>query len=236
MLLKKFLNVINSKEIESGKTWYALALAPNNLVWPSEGSDPVVRAEGTAGVARAVEERPGSVGYGALSIIRGGVAKFIPPLGGSGRPTFWVTVQNGVDLEKNPTYADPSTNEEAEAKAKSNCEETFYTDGAKKWAPSTEETWIEVTTAKKEQHYPVCGFMYDFSLTKFNGVHPSSESPTAGSVRTAFDYLNFVLSSGTGGGQTHIDEGEDLLSLPVAEEAQKNVLKRAREGVSKIAF
>ena len=67
-------------------------------------------------------------------------------------------------------------------------------------------------------------------------VTGSLEAPTEGSVRSAYDYLNFVLATGPGGGQTLIGNNVDYLGLPTSEEASKNVLKIAREGVSKIGF
>ena len=240
-LFKKYLNLVYSKEIPTaeGKTWKQLAETAHNTTWPNEAGDPVIRGEGNGGVATEVAANAGSVGYINLADARKN-GKFSPPLGGSGTPTFWVDIENGkitVEGKKVPTYADPSTNGDAESKANSNCEETLYTNGKKKFPPPlTEEAWNEVSTSKTEKNYVICGFTYDLSLTHFSGVTGSLEAPTAGSVRSAFDYLNFVLATGAGGGQTLIGSNVDYLGLPTSEEASKNVLKIAREGVSKIGF
>jgi ABC-type phosphate transport system substrate-binding protein len=235
-LFKKFLGVVFPKEAEPGKTWKQLAEAANNVVWPNEAGFPVIRGEGNGGVAKELVAHPGTVAYINLADARAN-AGLVPPAGGAGTPVFWVEVENGKNAEKKPTYADPSTNGEELAKASSNCEETLYTNGKKKFPPpTTEEPWNEVSTAKVQKHYPICGFTFDLSLTKFKGVKGSAEEPTAGSVRTAFDYLSYVLATGPGGGQTLIGEEKDYLGLPESEEAAKNVLKVAREGVKKITF
>jgi ABC-type phosphate transport system substrate-binding protein len=240
-LFKKFLNIVYPKEISTAgnKTWKQLAESANNTTWPNEAGDPVIRGEGNGGMANEVVANPGSVAYINLADARKN-GKFTPPLGGSGTPTFWIEVENGkitVEGKKVATYSDPSTNGDAEAKANSNCEETLYTNGKKKFPPpATEEAWNEVSTSKVEKNYVICGFTYDLSLTKFSGVTGSLEAPTEGSVRTAYDYLNFVLATGVGGGQTLIGNNVDYLGLPTSEEASKNVLKIAREGVSKIGY
>jgi len=98
-----------------------------------------------------------------------------------------------------------------------------------------------VSAAKLQKHYPICGFTYDLSLTSFKGVPTgekgSLEAPTEGSVRSAFDYLNFVLAEGAGGGQTLIGENKDYLGLPTTpENPTTDVLGIARKGVAKITF
>ncbi len=240
-LFKKYLNLVYPKPIATaeGKTWKQLAESAHNTTWPDEGADPVIRGEGNGGVATEVAANAGSVGYINLADARKN-GNFTPPLGGAGKATFWVEVENGkitVEGKKVSTYSDPSTNGDAEAKANSNCEETLYTNGKKKFPPPTaEEAWNEVSTSKTEKNYVICGFTYDLSLTKFSSVTGSAEAPTEGSVRSAYDYLNFVLATGAGGGQTLIGNNVDYLGLPTSEEASKNVLKISREGVSKIGF
>jgi ABC-type phosphate transport system substrate-binding protein len=235
-LFKKFLGVVFGKEVETGKTWKQLAESANNTTWPNEAGFPVIRGEGNGGMAKEVVAHPGSVAYINLADARANKG-LVPPAGGANTSVFWVTVENGKNAEKKSTYADPSTNGEVEAKAASNCEETLYTNGKKKFPPpTTEESWSEVSAAKVQKHYPICGFTYDLSLTKFKGVKGSAEEPSAGSVRTTFDYLNYVLATGPGGGQTLIGEEQDYLGLPESEEAAKNVLKIAREGLKKVSF
>ena len=240
-LFKKYLNLNYSKEIATAenKTWKQLAESAHNTTWPNEGADPVIRGEGNGGVATEVAANAGSIGYINLADARKN-GKFTPPLGGANMPTFWVEVENGkitVEGKKVSTYSEPSTNGDVEAKANSNCEETLYTNGKKKFPPpAATEAWNEVSTSKVEKNYVICGFTYDLSLTHFSGVTGSAEAPTVGSVTSAFDYLNFVLATGAGGGQTLIGESKDYLGLPTSEEASKNVLKIAREGQAQIAF
>jgi ABC-type phosphate transport system substrate-binding protein len=240
-LFKKFLGVLYNKEVEPGKTWKQLAEKANNTVWPVEGTDAVIRGEGNGGMAKELAAHPGAVAYINLADARSNKG-FTPPVGGAGTPKFWLEIENGKNAEKITTYADPSTNGDAEATANSNCEGTLYTNGTKKFPPpTTEETWNEVSAGKKQKHYPICGFTYDLSLTSFKGVPTgekgSLEAPTEGSVRSAFDYLTFVLAGEAGGGQTLIGESKDYLGLPTTpENPTTDVLGIARKGVAKITF
>jgi ABC-type phosphate transport system substrate-binding protein len=230
-LFKKFLNVVFGKEIEPGQTWKTLAEKAHNTTWPNEGADPVERGNGNGGVATKIETTAGSIGYVNLADARANKS-FTKPTGGSGMARFWVKIENGKG-----TYADPSTNEDGETAANANCLGTLYINGKKKFPPPTvTENWNEVSASKSQKNYPICGFTYDLSLTKFSAVKGSLEAPTEKSVRTAFDYLNFVLAGGAEGGQTQIGENKDYLGLPESEEASKNVLKIARDGVKKIGF
>jgi ABC-type phosphate transport system substrate-binding protein len=238
-LVKKWFNVVFRKEVEPGKTWQKLAESANNTTWPNEATDPVVRGEGNGGVAKEVANNAnaGSIGYINLADARANKS-FSPPTGGAGKTTFWIEVENAA--KPVPTFADPSTNGDAEVQANSNCEETLYINGKKKFPPpTTEEVWNEVSAAKAQKNYPICGFTYDLSLTKFSAftvAKGSQEEPTEKEARTAFDYLNFVLSAAPGGGQALIGANEDYLGLPTAAEAKANVLKIAQEGQAKIGF
>jgi ABC-type phosphate transport system substrate-binding protein len=240
-LFKKYLNIVYSKAIPTAgeKTWKQLAESANNTTWPNESGDPVIRGAGNGGMANEVAANAGSIGYVNLADARAN-GKFTPPLGGANTPTFWAEVENGkitVEGKKVSTYSDPSSNGDVAAKASSNCEETLYTNGKKRFPPpAASEAWNEVSTSKTEKNYVICGFTYDLGLTHFSGVTGSTEAPTVGSVTTAFDYLNFVLATGAGGGQTLIGENQDYLGLPTSEEASKNVLKIAREGQAQINF
>jgi ABC-type phosphate transport system substrate-binding protein len=240
-LFKKWLGVVFTKEVETGKTWKQLAEKAANTTWPVEGTDPVVRGEGNGGMAKELEKTPGGIAYINLADARSNKG-YTPPTGGASTSKFWLAVENGKNAEKVTTYTDPSTNGDEAATANSNCEATLYTNGKKKFPPpTTEETWNEVSAAKLQKHYPICGFTYDLSLTSFKGVPTgekgSLEAPTEGSVRSAFDYLNFVLAEGVGGGQTLIGENKDYLGLPTTpENPTTDVLGIARKGVAKITF
>jgi ABC-type phosphate transport system substrate-binding protein len=236
-LFKKWLGVVYKKEVEPGKTWQQLAESANNTSWPNEGTDPVVRGEGGGGLTKVVAETPGAIGYAGLADSRAN-KNFSPPLGGAGKTTFWTTIENAS--KPTHTYADPSTNGDAEAKANSNCEETLYVNGKKKFPPpSTTELWNEVSAAKFQKNYPICGFTYDLSLTKFSAftvAKGSQEEPTEKEARTVFDYFGFLLNAEAGGGQALIGNNQDYLGLPTSVEAKANVLKIAQEGATKINF
>jgi ABC-type phosphate transport system substrate-binding protein len=233
-LFKKYLWVVNKKEVEPGKDWKKLAESANNTVWPKEAEHPVLKGEGNGGVASEVVAHASTIGYINLADARANGA-FTPPTGGAGTATFWVEIENGkitVEGKKVSTYADPSTDGDVAAKAKSNCEETNYTNGKRKFPPeSAAEPWNEVTTSKTEINYVICGFTYDLGVEKMGTFTVGSkEAPTSGALRTAYDYYQFVLADGAGGGQTLINENTDYLGLPTA------IKTIARAGIARLSF
>jgi ABC-type phosphate transport system substrate-binding protein len=233
-LFKKYLWLVDKNEVEAGKTWKTLAESANNTTWPKEAEHPVLRGEGNGGVATEVANNASTFGYINLADARAN-GSFTPPTGGAGTATFWVEIENGkitVEGKKVATYADPSTDGDVAAKAKSNCEETNYTNGKKKFPPeSTSEPWNEVTSSKTEPNYVICGFTYDLGLEHMGTFTVGSkEAPTSAALRTAFDYYNFVLADGAGGGQTLIGENTDYLGLPSA------IKTIARAGIKRLSF
>lgn len=147
---------------------------------------------------------------------------------------FWAVVESNKEL-----YVDPSTNGEVATVADSNCAETLYTNGKKKFPPpTTTELWNEVTTAKQQKNYDVCYITYDLALTKYSAFTKGTtveEAPTEAEARTVADYLGYELSTGPGGGQ-EAAAGNDYAKLPTNENPTLSVLKIAQEGVAKVAF
>jgi ABC-type phosphate transport system substrate-binding protein len=237
-LFKKYLWLENKKEVEPGKTWKNLAESANNTTWPKEkeAGHEVLRGEGNGGVAAEVAANASTIGYVNLADARhDGHFTPAPGTGGAGTATFWAEVENGkitVEGKKVATFADPSTNGDEGAKAQSNCAETNYTNGSKKFPPeSTALPWNEVTSATKEPNYVICGFTYDLGLEHMSTfTSGSKEAPTEKAERTQYDYYNFVLADGVGGGQTLIGEETDYLGLPSA------IKKIAREGIERLSF
>ena len=96
-----------------------------------------------------------------------------------------------------------------------------------------------MSASKFQKNYPICGFTYDLSLTKYSAftvAKGSKEEPTEKEARTVVDYYGFLLGTGPGGGQTLIGANKDYLGLPTSAEAKANVLKIAQEGAAKINF
>jgi ABC-type phosphate transport system substrate-binding protein len=236
-ITKKYLYLLDKKEVEPGKTWKTLAESSNNTTWPKETEHPVIRGEGNGGVATEIAKNASSFGYVNLADARAN-GSFTPPTGGAGTETFWAEVENGkitVEGKKVATYADPASNGDVAAKAKSNCEETNYTNGKIKFPPeSTALPWNEVTTSKTEPNYVICGFSYMLGLEKMGtftaNVSKVGKPPTEEAERTAFDYYNFVLADGAEGGQTLIGENTDYLGLPTA------IKTIARAGIKRLSF
>lgn len=230
---KKFLFEINKEAVDGTETWNELAENNENLKWPAE-TEGLVRAKKGSGIAEYVAAHPGTIGYANLNEVRK-VAAFTPAGGGGeGTAIFWPELQS-----KGSKYQDPSTNKEEDAAANANCKSESYISlngvgKAGKFPPaSTEAVWNEVTANKVQKaSYPLCGFTYDLSLTKFSDFIGSDaeNEPSAAEVETVKNYLNYVLTTG----QTAL-EGQDFLGLPAGKKGG-NVLKIATEGVAKITF
>jgi len=185
------------EKLDNGKSWDENAALAKNTNWPNESSNPVIRAAKSSGEATEVSTHPGTIGYVTLPSAR---AKF-----GAGGSTFWVQLENGPGK-----YAEPSSNGFTTTVADSNCTETPYTNGTKKFPPATVYLpWNEVTTALETPNYSLCGLTYVVALKKYND-YPLT---TAKEARTVYDYVNYILSTGPNGGQTAIHEGHDYEAL-----------------------
>jgi len=223
----KWLGVFSTGKVSEGKTWKELAEVANNTIWPNEALHPVARGNGGGGVVKKVTETPGGIGYANLADARAN-ADFVPPTGGSGKPFFWAEVENSAG-----SYSEPSTNGEVAEKQNSNCGETKYTNGKKKFPPPTaKELWNEVTTAKVQTTYEICYLTYDLSLTKYHGFTKGTtvvEPPTEKEVETTSQYFKYELNTEANGGQK-VAEGQDYLGLPA------EVLAISVKGQGEIGF
>jgi ABC-type phosphate transport system substrate-binding protein len=245
----KYLGVVFKKPVIGTETWNQLGEKTNNTTWPSEGEHPVLRGNGGGGVVSAVAANAGSVGYANVSDARSnGNFTAAPGKGGSGTATFWAEIEANtekVEGKNVAVYRDPATNLDSNTKGSSNCSNVLYTNGKKKFPPpTTEELWNEVIGAKKQPvAYDICYLSFDLALTKYSAFtkgivkegEPFTETPTAGEAQSVKDYLGYVLSTGSGGGQPAA-EGEDYSAIPTSEEASQNVLEIARKGVAKVGF
>jgi hypothetical protein len=158
------------------------------------------------------------------------ISSFVPASGGAGTATFWVPIQDNGINQKKEKYADPSSNGDVAAKATANCALTKFTNGkGTKFPPaSVADQWDSVTTETKEKNYPICGIVFDIALGKYSAF----PAATAGEAQTVQDYVNYSLSTATGGGQT-------LLNSNDYEELPSKLLKEstsATEGVGLIGF
>ncbi len=232
-VLEKFLYEINKEAVDGSETWTQLAEQVENNKWPDE-TENLVSAEKGSGIAAKVASTAGSIGYANLNEVRANTAFTPAGGGGEGSAIFWPELQS-----KGSKYQDPSTDLETNAAANANCsgEDYISLNGVGKQGKfppaSTEDAWNEVTANKVEKaSYPLCGFAYDLSLTKFSDFLGSEagNEPSAAEVETVKSYLGFVL----GEGQTLLNN-HDFLSLPTGKKGG-NVLKIAQEGVTKIAY
>jgi len=126
---------------------------------------------------------------------------------------FWAELE---DISgKTPSYADPSTNGDAEPKANSNCGGVTYTSFKTKPLPSAAMPWNGVSASKKNAtgRYTLCGLSYVIALSKYAPYPGTSESE----VRTVYDYLQYILDLGAEGGQVFLGSpGTDYAELVAA--------------------
>jgi ABC-type phosphate transport system substrate-binding protein len=232
-ILKQYLNLINGNPLTTSsgsETWAELSEGSLNTVWPT-GSTPIISSASTGDNAeiKEVAATPSSIGYGSLSDVRL-ITSFVPPSGGAGTAAFWVPIQDNGINQKKEKYADPASNGDVDAKATANCALTKFTNGkGTKFPPaSVADQWDSVTTETKEKNYPLCGIVFDVAFGKYSAF----PSATAGEAQTVQDYVNYSLSTATGGGQT-------LLNSNDYEELPSKLLKEstsATAGVGLIGF
>ncbi|HME02559.1 MAG TPA: substrate-binding domain-containing protein [Solirubrobacteraceae bacterium] len=234
-IFKKYLAVINGSrtfEVEepksgtktAGQNWTTIDEGTLNQSWPVETAVTQETGEGGGALVETVEEDPSSIGYANVADARAKTKKvglvtytFAPragDTGGKGTEVFWAPVENKAAAgAKVATYADPSTDLEASEKpTQANCLETEYTNGTKAFPPKkTGDAWNEVTTSLTEKNYTLCGLTYDLGYDKYG----STAFGAAGlaTATTVKDYLEFVLSTGVGGGQERIGNNQDYLPL-----------------------
>jgi ABC-type phosphate transport system substrate-binding protein len=248
-IFKKWLMVVNNKNepVVNGKTWLESAEEPPaNTLWPEEAASPVIRGQGSGGMVAKVEETPGSIGYVNLANARRGNG-LVPPQGGErgaaeeGAPSFWVDVENKIEVNGKKVGADPATNGDVAAKAQSNCMSTDYVTidsktGKVERGDSTPDStllpWNHVTADTVQTKYPLCGLSYDLALTEYEEFPATTKSEAT----TAGDFLEYVVNSEAEGGQAAINGNWDFMGLPRNGAPQGDVLKIAQEGASEIGF
>jgi hypothetical protein len=214
-----------------------------------------LRGNGGGGVVAKVAEVEhekvpgceGCIGYANVADARKNGA-FTPPAGGAEKAMFWGVVESNK-VGTTSIYRDPATNGDVATKGTSNCAETEYTNGKKKFPPpSALELWNEVVgkktqVGKEKPSYELCYLSYDLSLTVYEPFKvgtvkegaPLVEEPTEAEARTARDYIKYELSTGAEGGQPAA-ESEDYFADPTAEEGAQSVLAIARKGSEQIGF
>ena len=234
-IFKKYLDLINNGSFETEKAetknWNEISEGTENTTWPKAAN--VVKPEATGGGALVskVAETPSSIGYANLADARSNKS-FTPPIGGGGKPRFWVELQNnGIGTTGTITYAEPASNSEVEAAGNANCVGEEYANGEEPFPPpSVTEPWNEVTTKTTEKKYTLCGLTYALAFTEYSKYPGTTEKE----VTTAQNFLGFVTATsavkGAEGGQVLINN-HDYLALPSGP-----VLTDAQKGTANIRF
>lgn len=187
-IFKRFLNLVNGGDLETAKgehTWGELSEGALNTTWPTAASVVHPKEKGGGELVAYVAANPGTIGYVSVAEARSNEAF---KKGGAGKQDFWVELENEVKSGK-AKFAEPTTNGEAETTAAANCKKDVYSNGKNPFPPpSVTEPWNEVTTKTTEKDYPLCGFSYDISVTKYSLLPGTS----AGEAETVKNYLQYV--------------------------------------------
>ena len=228
-IFQKFLGLINTGKLKTDLgelTWNQISEGANNTHWPEAAKVAKPEKAGNGELVALVAKEPGYIGYSDLATARGNKAFYPAGEGGTGGPgtaTFWAPVENESKKGK-PKFSEPSTNGEVKTAATANCKKAEYSNGENPFPPPTAtEPWNEVTTKLAQKGYPLCGFSFILTFTKYSLV----PSTTEGEVQTVRDYLKFVTDKK--GGQALANVG-DYAALP------KSVLNIANENIPLIGF
>jgi ABC-type phosphate transport system substrate-binding protein len=206
-IFKRFLNLTDSAALETPKgklTWGELSEGSLNTTWPTAAGVVSAAKSGGGELVAFVAGHPGTIGYASLADARANEAF---KKGGAGKQAFWAELENEVKSGK-AKFAEPSTNGESELTAGANCKKTVYSNGANPFPPpSATEAWNAVTSKTTEKTYPLCGFSFDVSVTKYSLLPGTS----AGEAETVKNYLQYVTDKK--GGQAVLNTN-DYEALP----------------------
>jgi ABC-type phosphate transport system substrate-binding protein len=208
-IFKKYLGLINPEKNIVGELGWGELVGTHSTEWPGTVLKPTETGGGA--LVSLVSNTASSIGYANLADVRSN-GTFAGPTGGSKTKRFWVEIQNNGLEQEEETYSDPSTNGDTKTVANSNCANTEYTNGEVPFPPaSTLEPWNEVTTSTAETNYTLCGLTYDLTFREYS-KYPGT---TLEQATTVNNYINWVLATGTEGGQVEI-KNHDYLGLPTA--------------------
>jgi len=210
--LKRFLNLIDSSPLATAKgslTWGELSEGSLNTTWPSALAAVTPAKKGEAEEDNKVASTPSSIGYGNLAEIRAGGKFSKTGEGGPGTARFWVPIESENKKGK-AKYSDPAENGDVEAASNANCKKTVYSRGSEPFPPPTvEEPWNQVTTSRSEKTYPLCGFGFVLTTTRYS-LFPGTSKAEA---QTVHDVLGYITDKK--GGQAAL-AGHDYAPLPKA--------------------
>jgi ABC-type phosphate transport system substrate-binding protein len=224
--LKRYLGLINPGTLETPEgslTWDQLSEGVHNTTWPTALAFVKPAKKGEAEEGAKIAATPGSIGFGNLAEERA-LGKFSKSgEGGAGTQKFWVEIESESKKGK-AKYQDPATNLDVEAAASANCAKTVYTNGKVEFPPpAVTEPWNAVTTSLSQKAYPLCGFGFVLTTSKYS-LFPGTSSGEAQSVH---DLLSYATDKK--GGQALLP-GNDYAALP------KSVAKEAAAGAQGVAF
>jgi ABC-type phosphate transport system substrate-binding protein len=228
----------NSAAPEEPRTWTEVAIACENVRWPSAAH--VVRGteNGNPGVVKRVEEKQGSIGYADLAVARqekefsekgkgGEQVKGTETKQGEQSKKYWALLQN-TETITGSGFKDPSSDGDVTKAANSNCAGTVYTDKAGEVFPpkSTRESWAPAKAVWHEKQYGICGLTYDLALRQAK-FFPGTTKEEATTVR---DYIRWATKSTVEGGSAEI-KGSDYEKLPSA-----TVTEEVEDGLEELGF
>ena len=229
---------------EESEKWDEVAEACQNQRWPAAAK--VVRGTivGNPGVEARVNQVQSSIGYGDLGSVR--ESEFFSKKGvggenikgtettvGEQHTRFWAEVQNTA-TPATSGYDEPSTNGDVEKSARSNCDDTVYTNEAGKAFPpaNTRELWNGAKAELTEKKYAICGLTYDLLLRQY-AFYPELGVESEGKpiATAAHDFLLWAVNNKEeGGSNTTFFNTSDYEALPTV------LRTKAEKGIEEVGW
>jgi ABC-type phosphate transport system substrate-binding protein len=160
-----------------------------NTAWPNDsGATQAIRGAGDSGVADAINQADGSIGYIDLADARAkGFRK-----NGEQDGTFWIKVRNGSGSLQDPTEDQSITDGVTKG---ANCNTVTFANVPT--APSGDVTrgdWSAVTARNSSTGYGICTLTYVLAFDDQADVYGSGCPPVEEQrARTVFDYLTSIV-------------------------------------------
>ena len=229
---------------EESEKWDEVAEACQNQRWPAAAK--VVRGTivGNPGVEARVNQVQSSIGYGDLGSVResgffskkgvgGENVKGTETTVGEKHTEFWAEVQDTA-TPATSGYAEPATNGDIEKSARSNCDDTVYTNEAGKAFPpaNTRELWNGAKAELTEKKYAICGLTYDLLLRQY-AFYPELGVESEGKpiATAAHDFLLWAVNNKEeGGSNTTFFNTSDYEALPTV------LRTKAEKGIEEVGW
>jgi hypothetical protein len=194
-----------------------------NTAWPNDsGTTTVLRGAvngaGSQLDALNAQSANGGIGYADLATSRDKAFDW----NGSTDTSFWLNVERADGTPTSPARVNTTSSTSDRG---ANCTSAQYADAATGTLPTTTQSWANVDATATTANYAICALTYALAWKNPSqaNVGRAAGRPeiTQGQARAVRDYLGYVTTNATGGGQTLLPgAGYQALPAPVLSAAQ----------------